>query len=203
MKSILKTSFLIVIVTLLVIFSSLVISAEEEEPVEFPNRDVEMAVKQQLGKATGNVYPSELKELKRLKLPWNLNIEDISWVKYCENLERFSLGNSNLKDLSPLSSLRDLRYLSLKDNHISDLTALSELYKIRTLILTHNEITDIQPLVDNYKVKEDGEKTGLVEESRVYISSNNLDLSEGSEDLRDIQTLLDRGVEVEYYPQKD
>ena len=195
-----KKSILVVLGALLV-FSILVIGAEEE-PVNFGNYDVKLSIKQQLGKAVGEVYPSDLKQLTELDLQ-NEKIENLKWFKYCENLERLVLLDNGIKDISFLSNFTNLKHLVVFQNNISDLSPLSGLYKLRGVLLRHNNITDIQPLVDNFKVKESGEEIGLGEGDRVNLRDNNLDLSEGSEDLQDIQTLLDRGVEVEYYPQKD
>lgn len=194
---------ILAILGLMLIFSASLMANTEEEPVEFQNRDIELAVKQQLGKATGDVYPSELLELRGFRSPLHLKIEDLSWIKHCKNLENLALVVNEIKDISPLSSLRDLRSLRLQGNNISNLGPLSGLYKIQYANLRGNEITDIQPLIDNYKVKENGEKIGLGEGDKVNVSKNYLDLSEGSEDLQDIQTLIDRGVKVEYYPQKE
>jgi hypothetical protein len=55
------------------------------------------------------------------------------------------------------------------------------------LELHYNQISDISPLVEN---------SGL--SGNLQLASNNLDLSEGSEDLENIRILEERGVEVIY-----
>jgi len=52
-----------------------------------------------------------------------------------------------------------------------------------------NYISDITPLVEN---------SGLGTGDEVYLETNNLDLTEGSDDMQNIKTLQDRGVEVTY-----
>ena len=52
-----------------------------------------------------------------------------------------------------------------------------------------NEISDISPLVDN---------TGLGRGDKINLRFNPLDLTPDSQAMNDIQTLLDRGVEVSY-----
>jgi len=42
------------------------------------------------------------------------------------------------------------------------------------------------------------ENSGLGEGDRVFLEVNNLDLSEGSEDLENIRILEERGVRVDY-----
>jgi hypothetical protein len=53
----------------------------------------------------------------------------------------------------------------------------------------NNQISDISPLVEN---------SGLSEENHISLRGNNLDLSEGSEDLENIKILEERGVRVDY-----
>jgi len=202
MKTKLTISFLIVVGTLLVFSFSLVIGAEEE-PVEFPNRDVELAVKQQLGKATGDVYPSDLEKLKRFKSPIGSKMGDLTWIKYCKNLERLNLVSNEITNITPLSSLTSLEWLRLQNNNISDLSPLSDLHKLEFVNLRNNNVTDIKPLVENKGIEGNEKVDGLGKGDTVFIHNNNLNLSEGSEDLQDIQTLLDRGVDVTYYPQKE
>jgi Leucine-rich repeat (LRR) protein len=55
------------------------------------------------------------------------------------------------------------------------------------LSLTANQISDITPLVEN---------SGL--SGTISLGNNNLDLSEGSEDLENIRKLEARGVRVDY-----
>ena len=56
-----------------------------------------------------------------------------------------------------------------------------------SLRLNENQISDISPLVEN---------SGLGEGDEVWLEDNNLDLTEGSEDMEDIETLEERGVKV-------
>ena len=55
-----------------------------------------------------------------------------------------------------------------------------------------NEITDISSLVEN---------SGIDQGDRVDLSNNYLDLTDGSEDMDDINTLLNREVDLNYKPQ--
>lgn len=193
----------ILVMGLLLLFSiSLAKGKEEEEPIEFHNQDLELAIREKIGKAVGDVYPSDLLEIKILKVSYS-EIQDISVLKNCKNLETLRLRYNNISDLSPLSKLENLQYLSLGSNNISDLSPLAEIYSLDSVYLEGNEISSIKPLIENYKEAKNGDNAGLTKGNKVVISFNNLDVSENSEDLQDIQTLLDRGVEVEFYPQED
>ena len=74
-------------------------------------------------------------------------------------------------------------------NQISNISPLASLTNLHELQVRENQISDISPLVEN---------SGLSEEDRIYLTNNNLDLSEGSEDLENIRILEERGVDVEY-----
>ena len=63
----------------------------------------------------------------------------------------------------------------------------ASLTNLSTLDLAGNPITDISPLVDN---------VGLNEGDEVWLVGTGLDLSEGGEDLENIQRLQERGVLV-------
>jgi Leucine-rich repeat (LRR) protein len=68
---------------------------------------------------------------------------------------------------------------------IQDLTPLQGLVNLNMLYLAENQIDDISPLVQN---------SGLGKGDLVDIEENPLDLTDGSDDRDDIQTLIARGV---------
>ena len=201
MKSKLRTGILAVLGFML-IFSAPLVASMEEQPVEFKNRGLELAIREEIGEAIGAVYPSDLEKVKDLDATFE-EIKDLSVLKYCKNLKYADLRYNNISNLSPLSELTNLEVLWLKDNNISDISPLSSLFHLRRLWLQVNNISTIQPLVENFKVKENGNENGLGKGDTVKLQQNSLDLSEGSENLQDIQTLLDRGVEVKFHPQKN
>lgn len=147
-----------------------------------------------------NLELSTLPDLKNLQVLYltSNNIVNISPLSALTSLERLHLASNKIQNLKPLTNLSNLEYLDLRFNKISDISALTNLLNLQRVRLTGNNISDLQPLIDNYKIKENGEKVGLGEGDKVEVSSNNLDLSKGSKDLQDIQTLMDRGVDVDY-----
>ena len=96
---------------------------------------------------------------------------------------------SSITDLTGIKHCTNLRTLNLNNNMISDISPLSSLTNLTELRLNHNKIIDISPLVAN---------SGLGEGDTVWLENNNLDLTEGSEDMQNIKALKDRGVEVRY-----
>ncbi len=116
-------------------------------------------------------------------------ISDLSGIEYCTNLDWLELNVNVISDISPLASLTNLTYLGLWKNEISDISPLASLTNLTYLSLHSNQISDISPLVEN---------SGLGEGDIVLLTVNNLDLSEGSEDLENIRILEARGVKVIY-----
>jgi len=79
--------------------------------------------------------------------------------------------------------------LEFNRNQATDLSPLTYLPNLAMLLLNDNQISDLSPLVEN---------SGLGKGDQVQLRNNNLDLSEGSEDLENIRILEARGVRVEY-----
>jgi Leucine-rich repeat (LRR) protein len=123
-----------------------------------------------------------------LHLP-NNNISNISPLAGLTYLAGLDIEGNNISDISPLEGLTKLMDLSLKANNISDISPLAGLIEMHILHIHQNNISDISLLVEN---------SGLGEGDEIYLENNNLDLTESSEDMQNIRTLQDRGVEVIY-----
>jgi Leucine-rich repeat (LRR) protein len=116
-------------------------------------------------------------------------ITDIAPISSQSNLLILTLSENKIIDISTLSSLTTLNELDLGGNQIGDISSLKTLNNLDWLYLDRNEISDISPLVAN---------SGLSEGDLVLLEDNNLDLSEGSEDMENIRALEDKGVKVIY-----
>ena len=93
-----------------------------------------------------------------------------------------------ITDLSGLEHATNLTTLLLGRNQISDISPLASLTSLTRLELWDNEISDISHMLEN---------SGLGGGDEVWLENNNLDLSEGSEDLENIRLLEARGVVVQ------
>ena len=185
--------------------------APAPETVTFPDENLEAAVRDALGKPVGEeITVAELATLTTLGAE-SSNITDLSGLEYCTNLTiltinenqisdisplasltsltEIGLGENQISDISPLASLTNLTRTHLGENQISDISPLANLTSLTLLILWQNQISDISPLVEN---------SGLGAGDKVLLEGNNLDLSEGSEDMENIRALENRGVVVNY-----
>ncbi len=189
-------------------------AAPAPETVAFPDENLEAVIRDALDKPEGDITLAELAELTMLSARYQ-GITDLSGIEYCTNLTWLELSRNQIRDvsplasltnltmlqlnnmgfpnkiddISPLSSLTNLTYLSLRSNEISVISSLASLTNLQWVSLYNNQISDISPLVEN---------SGLGEGDRVLLGNNNLDLSEGSEDLENIRILEERGVRVDY-----
>ncbi len=104
-------------------------------------------------------------------------------------LVTLNLDGNQISDISSFAPLSNLAILSISDNQITDVSPLASLLNMTRLNLNGNQISDISPLLEN---------SGFGDGDEIYIKGNNLDLTEGSEDMANIKSLEDRGVFVSY-----
>jgi Leucine-rich repeat (LRR) protein len=82
--------------------------------------------------------------------------------------------------------------LWLWGNGFNDISALASLENLAELHFGGNQVTDISALIEN---------AGLGDGDEINMQNNNLDLTTGSQNMNDINTLIARGCEVTYQPQ--
>lgn len=132
-----------------------------------------------------------LTKLKELDIE-NNKISDLSPLANLINLEELDFEKNTVTDISPLSKLTKLKELEFEYNQVADISALANLTRLRELAFSNNKVTDISALVSN---------KGISAGDEVDMRYNHLDLSEGSKNMQDITTLINRGVKVKYIPQ--
>ena len=132
------------------------IKALFEVPINFLDDNLESAIREEINKSSGAIYPSDFGDVKRLNLKSN-GIEDLSGLGKANlsNLEHLSLANNQIRNISALSELdlSNLEVLGLGSNEITDITALSEanLNNLQKLFLRGNEDIKWKWVVDEFK----------------------------------------------------
>jgi len=119
----------------------------EERSVHFPDPNLEAAIREAIGKATGDIYASDLQRLTHLDAR-ERGIADLTGLEYCTNLTHLYLLQNEISDVSPLSNLVSLRVLWLDHNQIADVSALANLTGLTSLQIGFNQIIDISPLAN-------------------------------------------------------
>lgn len=157
-------------------YSEIPLHTDKGKIVNFKDRNVEKAVRQELGAINGTNYKDvifegdldrvfnlsiincdlkytddikKLKNLDNLSLI-NLNLEDISFIKDLNNLTRLNLSNNKIKNISPLNNLTNINQLQLDINFIEDISPLKNLTNLRFLYLNGNNIIDFSPINSYY-----------------------------------------------------
>jgi len=134
-----------------------------------------------------------LTNLKTIAFSGN-QISDISPLENLTSLEWLFFHENQISDISPLQNLINLTRLVFYTNLVNDISALENLTDLSLLIFYQNKVSDISSLVAN---------TGLGAGDEIKMDQNFLNLTKGSQNMQDIQTLIDRGCIVSYEPQLD
>ncbi|MFC2083414.1 leucine-rich repeat domain-containing protein, partial [Candidatus Bipolaricaulota bacterium] len=145
-----------------------------------------------------NIGPlSGLSNLTSLYLTGNTisNVSPLSGLSSLDGV--LALNNNNITNIAPLAGLTALLEggwsLDLRFNAVNDLSPLSGIGGPRYLYLSGNNIADISPLSELSKV---------AVENIVLLDRNSLDITCPTGPARQlIQTLLDRGISVDWEPQ--
>lgn len=158
-------------------------SPPPDTSVTFPDSNLEMAIREAIGKPEGVVYTTDLASLTSFEYN-NGNISDLSGLENCVNLNYLRLSHNEITDLSPLSSLTNLTELILDYNQISTISALSGLTSLSSLHLAYNQISDISPLssltdltylnLSVNQISNVSPLSGLTEISVLYLTNNQI-----------------------------
>ena len=115
--------------------------------VTFPDPNLEEAIREAIGKPTGDIYESDLQGLAQLDAS-DRDISDLTGLEYCVNLTHLHLYFNQISDISPLAGLTNLTAIDLSVNQISDISPLDSLTNLTDLNLYRNQISDISALAN-------------------------------------------------------
>jgi len=122
-------------------------SQSPEFIVEVNDPNLEAAIREAIGKLTGDIYASDLEGLTSLTAT-ERNITDLTGLEYCTGLTYLNLRYNHISDISTLADCRRLTELYLADNDISDISPLANLTNLTLVNLGLNQIGDISPLAN-------------------------------------------------------
>ncbi|HWT75534.1 MAG TPA: leucine-rich repeat domain-containing protein [Mobilitalea sp.] len=118
--------------------------SESSEYVSFTDGAVEQAIREKLGKPSGNISVWEMQSIYRLKL--SEGVKSLENLKMLTNLEYLDARQLDLQDITAIGSLTKLRVLYLQRNLITDISALKKLTSLEVLSLNGNQIVSISAL---------------------------------------------------------
>ena len=196
---------------------SIEVNVFADDVINFSDKNLKEQIRHEIGKITGDIKISDILPIESLYLSYK-NISNLEGLEQFTNLKSLYLQGNNIKDPSPLGDLSNLTTLNLSDNQITDTRFLENLKNLSWLGISNNNISDISPIMFNSNLsyldlRDNNIKdisplvlnindTNLSKGLKLDLSNNYLNLSEESQNAKDIQTLLDKGINVTYLPQK-
>ncbi len=115
--------------------------------VSFPDQNLEAAIREAVGKPTGDIYEADVENLTSLCAAAR-GIVSLTGLEHATSLTRLYLDSNNISDISPLANLSSLTDLYLGWNELSDISQLGNLTSLTSLRLDSNQISDTSPLAN-------------------------------------------------------
>lgn len=112
----------------------------------FKDKNLESAVRKQIGKQTGDLSQSDLDSVTKL-VAVDQGITDLSGIENLTNLNEVFLGGNPITNIDPLGKLTKLDNVNLTGCQIENISPLVSNTNIQFLFLSNNNITDINPLL--------------------------------------------------------
>ncbi|MCR3761666.1 leucine-rich repeat domain-containing protein [Clostridium felsineum] len=125
--------------------STCLVTVNKKEPIHFKDANLDNAVREQLNKPNGKLYPRDVCNITELNSYGN-NIHYLDGIENLSNLKTLGLSYNAISDITPLKNLTNLQTVYLDNNYISDLTPLSSLTNLTGIILTNNPVSNLTPL---------------------------------------------------------
>jgi PKD repeat protein len=144
-----------------------------------------------LGKPSAEITFVDLARITDLDLSGK-GILSLGGLEYAYNLQTLDLRGNSLTSVFPLRNISGLENLNVSANHLADLSGLEDLLALEYLDLSDNRITNVSTLLTN------SQAGGLGSGHFVDLRDNFLDLTQGSQTMADIQTLIASGLTVYY-----
>jgi len=113
--------------------------------VEFEDKNLEAAIREELGKASGPIYESEINKIQKLDAS-SRQINDLNGMDLLTGLVSLDLSYNNINDFSSLYKLEHLNSLELQYNNFEDLDFLVQLIgnpsfsQLLTIDMTGNNV---------------------------------------------------------------
>ena len=164
-------------------YQILTVEVNVEGAINFPDPNLELAVRNAISKPTGDIYQSDLNGLTTLAAG-GMSISNLEGIQYCVDLENLGLGGNLITSIGQLASLNGLTNLGLGSNQIADVTPLQGLVNLTDLEIDDNQVTDLTPLqnltnlidleVDFNQITDVTPIVWLVNLSQLNLSSNQI-----------------------------
>ena len=117
------------------------------DPVAIPDTNLAQAIRETLGKASGDLTCADMESLTELEAN-ERGIGNLEGLQFANNLIRLELDDNAINDISLLENLTELQILFLQRNDVSDISPLAGLTNLVALIMNGNMLADLSPLAN-------------------------------------------------------
>ncbi|PZE20020.1 leucine-rich repeat domain-containing protein [Paenibacillus xerothermodurans] len=159
-------------------------AAASEGGVEFPDVNLEGAVREALQKPTGAITQEEIARLTELNASGRA-IRDLTGIEHATGLKSLNLSDNEIGDVSQLGALAELETLILNGNGLSDVDGIGGLPSLTSLWLTNNQISDLRQL------------SSLGRLQHLYAAHNRVNSLAGLEELQQLTDLNLAGNDIQ------
>ena len=183
-----------------------------DRPVNFPDPAVEAAVREAIGRSTGEIRAVDLVEVTYLSIS-DQDLKDLTGLGLCTGLKALEIEKGQFVDVSPLANLTRLIRLRIRShgdggNFVSDISPLANLTALEELHLGGNPIHDLTPLSNLTNLRTLWIRGGKYTDISALADLNSLrSLELGSNELTDISVISNlQGLErfiLTYSPVSD
>lgn len=97
---------------------------------------------------------SDYEKLTFLYLNYSEYVLDLSFLKFCVNLEEIKFGSQKLKNLDSLTDLYNIRIIDASSNEIENIDMLYAFKNLEKLNLEYNPILSLKPIAHLNQLKE-------------------------------------------------
>lgn len=124
--------------------------SDRSKPVRFACEQLEILVRNELGKPSGDLYPHDMESIESIVYERESlgepQVRSLSGLEYATGLKGLILSGQRIQDLTPISYITGIEEIDLSNNWIVDLSPLQNLMSLKALILTRNSIYSVAPL---------------------------------------------------------
>lgn len=99
------------------------------------------------------IQASDFEKITYLFLNYSEHILDLSFLKYCVNLEEINLRNQKLKKLDVLENMENIRIINASDNNIENIDTLYAFKNLEELDLERNPIRSLKAITHLKKLR--------------------------------------------------
>ncbi|TAH63384.1 MAG: leucine-rich repeat domain-containing protein [Gottschalkiaceae bacterium] len=138
---------ILAILLMVTLVGSLMAGCVESDVVHIVDNNLEIEIREILGKPTGDITKKDMEVLVVLDIKGK-DIYSLEGLEHAVNLFYLGIVNkdSSLSDLRPISKLTKLTDLIIENAEISDVRPIKDLTNLTLLSLKNNNISDISPL---------------------------------------------------------